>query len=173
MSISQPFEELQGWNSEHKLITPISIAGNYFVVMAAILEPCQPSWIFKMFIYQPFEEQQGWNSEHKLITPFSITGSYFETKKHGSHLGFFIYYLSYLLQPFWKHGSYLGFLKMSISHPFEKLQGWNSEHKLITPIYITSNHFEIKKWWSSWIFFLQNVHISAIWRAMMDRTVSV
>ena len=30
MSISQPFEELQGWNAELKLITPISISGSYF-----------------------------------------------------------------------------------------------------------------------------------------------
>ena len=30
MSISQLFEELQGWNSEFKLITPKSITGTYF-----------------------------------------------------------------------------------------------------------------------------------------------
>ena len=38
MSISEPFGELQGWNSEFKLITPKSITGTYFVAMAAILE---------------------------------------------------------------------------------------------------------------------------------------
>ena len=38
MSISQPFEELQGWNSELKLITPISITGSHFGTMAAILD---------------------------------------------------------------------------------------------------------------------------------------
>ena len=46
MSISQPFEELQGWNSELKLITPISITGSNFGMMGVILEPWQPSWIF-------------------------------------------------------------------------------------------------------------------------------
>ena len=39
MSISQPFEELQGWNSELKLITPMSITGIHFGIMSAILEP--------------------------------------------------------------------------------------------------------------------------------------
>ena len=38
MSISQAFEELQGWNSELKLITPISITGSHFGTMAAILD---------------------------------------------------------------------------------------------------------------------------------------
>ena len=38
MSISQPFEELQGWNSEFKLITPKSITGTYFDTVAAILD---------------------------------------------------------------------------------------------------------------------------------------
>ena len=38
MSISQPFEELQSWNSELKLITPISITGSHFGTMAAILD---------------------------------------------------------------------------------------------------------------------------------------
>ena len=38
MSISQPFEELQGGNSELKLITPISITGSHFGTMAAILD---------------------------------------------------------------------------------------------------------------------------------------
>ena len=73
---------------------------------------------------QPFEELQGWNSELKLITPISISGSHFETKKHGSHLRFF--------------------LKMSISQPFQELQGWNSEFKLITPKNITGTYFDTK-----------------------------
>ena len=38
MSISQSFEELQGWNLELKLITPISITGSHFGAMAAILD---------------------------------------------------------------------------------------------------------------------------------------
>ena len=33
MSISQPFEELQGWNSELKLITPISIKKNFKTIV--------------------------------------------------------------------------------------------------------------------------------------------
>ena len=38
MSISPPFEELQGWNLEFKLITPKSIIGTYFYTMATILD---------------------------------------------------------------------------------------------------------------------------------------
>ena len=63
MSISQLFEELQGWNSEFKLITPKSITRTYSdtklsmfglagLSMAAILD-------FQMSISQPFEELQG------------------------------------------------------------------------------------------------------------------
>ena len=44
LSISQPFEELQGWNLELKLITPISSTGSHFGTMAAILD------FFKMCI---------------------------------------------------------------------------------------------------------------------------
>ena len=62
--ISQPFEELQGWNSEFKLITPIQQFlnhGGHHGTMAAILN-------IQMSISQPFEELQGWNSEFKLFT---------------------------------------------------------------------------------------------------------
>ena len=38
LSISQLFEELQGWNLELKLITPIYIIVSYFGIMAAILD---------------------------------------------------------------------------------------------------------------------------------------
>ena len=34
----------------------------------------------------------------------------------------------------------MDFLKLSISQPFEELQGWHLELKLITPIYITGCH---------------------------------
>ena len=77
MSISRPFEELQGWNSEFKLITPKSITRTYSdtklsmfglagLSMAAILD-------FQMSISQLFEELQGWNLEFKLIIPKYIT----------------------------------------------------------------------------------------------------
>ena len=38
LSISQPFEELQGRNLELKLITPIYITGSHFGTMVAILD---------------------------------------------------------------------------------------------------------------------------------------
>ena len=38
LSISQPFEELQGCNSELKIITPIPISGSHFGTMVAILD---------------------------------------------------------------------------------------------------------------------------------------
>ena len=38
MSISQLFEELQGWKSEFKLITPVSITGCHFGTMVDILD---------------------------------------------------------------------------------------------------------------------------------------
>ena len=38
ISISQPFEELQGWHSEYKVFTPKSITGwNHFGTIGAIL----------------------------------------------------------------------------------------------------------------------------------------
>ena len=55
-----------------------------------------------MSISQLFEELRGFNSELKLITHISITGSHFETKKMAA---------------------ILDFKKMSISQPFEELQG--------------------------------------------------
>ena len=39
-------------------------------------------------------------------------------------------------------------IKLSISQPFEELQGLNLELKLITPISITVSHFETKKYGS-------------------------
>ena len=67
MSISQPFEELQEWNLEFKLITPKSITGTSSdaklsgfglasLPMVVILD-------FQMSISQTFEEAEGWNSE--------------------------------------------------------------------------------------------------------------
>ena len=81
MSISQPFEELQGWNLEFKLFTPkyitrtysdtkLSMFGLASLPMAAILD-------FQMSISQLFEELQGWNLAFKLITPKSIAETYF------------------------------------------------------------------------------------------------
>ena len=118
MSISRPFEELQGWNSEFKLITPKSITGTYSdtkvsmfglasLLMAAILD-------FKKSISQPFEELQSWNSEFKLITPKSITGTYSDTKL--SRFGLASLPMVAILD-----------FQMSISQPFEELQSWNSE----------------------------------------------
>ena len=66
MSIYQLFEELQGWNSEFKLITPKSITGTYSdtklsrfglasLPVVAILN-------FQMSISQMFKEVEGRNS---------------------------------------------------------------------------------------------------------------
>ena len=116
--ISQPFEELQGWNLKFKLITPRYIAETYFdtklsifglasLLMAAILD-------FQKSISQPFEELQGWNSEFKLITPKSITGIYSDTKL--SRFGLASLPMVAILD-----------FQMSISQPLEELQSWNSE----------------------------------------------
>ena len=75
--------------------------------MAAILD-------FQKSISQPFEELQGWNSEFKLITPKSITGIYSDTKL--SRFGLASLPMVAILD-----------FQMSISQPFEELQGWNSE----------------------------------------------
>ena len=70
MFISQPLEELQGWNLEFKLFTPkditrtysdtkLSMSGLAGLSMVAILD-------FQMSISQLFEELQSWNLElHK------------------------------------------------------------------------------------------------------------
>ena len=133
MSISQLFKELQGWNSEFKLITPKYITGTYSdtklsrfglasLPMAAILD-------FKMFISQLFEELQGWNLEFKLITPKSNTGTNFYTKL--SRFGLACLPLAAILD-----------FQMSISELFEELQGWNLEFKLIIPKSITGTYFD-------------------------------
>ena len=83
---------------------------------------------FQMSISRPFEELQGWNSEFKPITPKSITKTYIDTKL--SMFGL----VSLLMAAF------LDFQK-SISQPFEELQGWNLEFKLITPKYNTRTNF--------------------------------
>ena len=78
-----PFEELQGWNLELKLITPISI-GSHFESLAIYpqIYHWQKFWnfgchlgFFQNSIYQPFDDVQGSNSEYKLITHISISGS--------------------------------------------------------------------------------------------------
>ena len=127
MSISELFEELQGWNLEFKLFTlkyitrtysdtKLSIFGLAGLSMAAILD-------FQMPISQPFEELQGWNSEFKLITPKYITGTYSDTKL--GRFGLASLPVVTILD-----------FKISISQTFEEVEGWISKLKLITPISI-------------------------------------
>ena len=66
--IAQPFEELQSWNLELKVITPTSITDSHFGTMAVMLE-------FLMSISLLFKELLGWNFELKLNTRTSITDS--------------------------------------------------------------------------------------------------
>ena len=72
LSISQSFEELQGWNWELKLITPISITGSHFGTMAAILD------FFNNRRILEFKVQEGpegpWGSEGPLSPPQELEG---------------------------------------------------------------------------------------------------
>ena len=73
MSISQPFDELHGWNSEFKLTTPKSITGAYFDPVVAILDFVKRLYISCLKSYKA-------ENRVKLIIPKSITGTYFDTK---------------------------------------------------------------------------------------------
>ena len=57
MSISELFEELQGWNSEFKLIIPKSITATYFDAMAAILDFVKRPYISCLKSYRA----ENWN----------------------------------------------------------------------------------------------------------------
>ena len=85
-----------------------------------------------MSISQPFKELQGWNLEFKLITPKSITGTYSDTKL--SRFGLASLPMVVILD-----------FQMSISQLFEKLQSWNLELKLITPISVSCSHRPVPK----------------------------
>ena len=51
-ALSQLFKELQSWNSEFKLITPKSITGTYFLIMAAILDFFKKQYLSCLKIYR-------------------------------------------------------------------------------------------------------------------------
>ena len=110
--------------------------------MAAILD-------FQMSISQLFEKLQGWNSEFKLITPKYITGTYSDTKL--SRFGLASLPMAAILD-----------FKMFIYQPFEELQGWNLEFKLITPKSITGTYFDIVVA----ILNFSKDYILAVWRAI-------
>ena len=57
MSISEPFEELHGWNLEFMLIIPKSITGTYFDAMAAILDFVKRPYISCLKSYRA----ENWN----------------------------------------------------------------------------------------------------------------
>ena len=73
MSISQPFDELQGLNLELNLITTISITGRHIGTMMANLD------FSKVYSYQITDQLKGLNSELRLIATRSIICSNFGT----------------------------------------------------------------------------------------------
>ena len=101
MSISQLFEELQVSNSELKVITPISITGSHFGTMTAILDFFKCPYLSCLKSYRA--EIQNLN----YFLPHLLLAAILETQK-----------------PSW-------IFQMSISQPFEELQGSNLENKLI------------------------------------------
>ena len=99
--LSQPFEELQGWNSEFKLITPKTISGTYSKTnlsrfgladfpLAAILDTLGQSWDHFWTIWGLYLEYFG-----TILEQF---WDYFRTT-----LGLFWDYFGTIMGPFWDH----------------------------------------------------------------------
>ena len=115
--ISQPIQVKSSQNCQETFLGWRSD----FEKMLAILEPWQPSWIFKVTFFSKFKSD--------LQETFR--------KPSLGWIGYFEKMLAILEQ--WRPS--FGFLKkISISQPFLELWGWNFELKLITLISI-GGHF--------------------------------